>query len=1138
LVLEWVSKADADFATAEREMAVRSARNLDAVCFHAQQCVEKLMKAVLTDRGTVPPITHNLIVLHELLLRHDPGWRAELGELRVLSLGAVHFRYPGMAASEPDAQEALRVASSLKQRLEDALRRSASEYHPLPGGQPPPEPTSDIPPMSQTTTSSPSAHPSTHWTAERVRKTFLDFYAAKHAHTFVPSSPVVPHDDPTLLFANAGMNQFKPIFLGNVPPGSSLAALKRAVNSQKCIRAGGKHNDLDDVGKDTYHHTFFEMLGTWSFGDYFKKESIAWGVELLTKVFGIPPERLYATYFKGDPAAGLEPDLEAKAIWEQFLPADHVLPGNMKDNFWEMGDTGPCGPCSEIHFDRIGGRNAASLVNTGDPDVLEVWNHVFIQYNREDAKTLRTLPAKHIDTGMGFERLVSVLQNKRSNYDTDVFFPIFAAIERLTGDQFRYMGRLGEHDHGNVDTAFRVIADHIRTLTFAITDGAVPSNEGRGYVLRRILRRAVRYGRQMLNLQGGFFTKLVPVVVESFGGAFPELKKDPARVEKIIREEEESFGRTLDRGIRLFEDAAARATQARQGGGGAKDSAQVSADDAFKLYDTFGFPIDLTQLMAEERGMKVDMAGYNRMMEEQKERARAAQKFAAGADGALRLGPDEIAALQKLGVKPTEDVDKFHGRDIRASVKAIFNGENFDQARRPGAAGARGMVGVILDRTNFYSEMGGQVGDMGRILITHEAAGSSDRGGVGGEGGEFKVENTMSFGGYVLHIGHVARGEIRVNDAALLALDPHRRHAVASNHTATHLLNLALRDTLGEGADQKGSLVAPDKLRFDFSFNRPVTPEELAKAESIVRERIAQNLQVYAELAPQYVARNINGLRAVFGEAYPDPVRVVSIGAPVPQLLDVPSSKDWHTYSIEFCGGTHVGATGDIGDFVLAFEEGIAKGVRRVVAMTGVPAKAAIAAANELERRVRAAEALSDSAIAEEAAAIAAQVDELTLPAARKQVIRTALATLNDRLKTLQKAAAAGRASEAAAAARQIGEAAAASLLDVVVNTIECGSDRKALQAAVNTVQQLCPRSAIMLLSPDESEGKIAIMAVVPPAMVKRGVSAGEWVKTTSEILGGKGGGKPDNASGGGTDLSKMREAISAASAWANKKLF
>ena len=409
----------------------------------------------------------------------------------------------------------------------------------------------------------------------KVRQTFIQFFQSKPAapppptngHTFVASSPVVPHDDPTLLFTNAGMNQFKPCFLNQTKPGSPLHGLKRAVNSQKCIRAGGKHNDLDDVGKDTYHHTFFEMLGNWSFGDYFKKEAVEWSWELLTKVYGLPPAALYATYFEGKPEAGLEPDLETKELWEKFLPPERVIPGNMKDNFWEMGETGPCGPCTEIHVDRLTAmgqenRVVPHKVNSGDPDVIEIWNNVFIQFNREPAPPgqageLKLLPAKHVDTGMGLERLTSILQHKRSNYDTDVFFPIFAEIEKLTKGRFSYHGKLGAADKDHADTAFRVIADHIRTLTFALTDGAVPSNEGRGYVLRRILRRAVRYGRQTLGLEGGFFAKLVPVVVAEFGDFFPELRKNPARVIEIIKEEEESFGKTLDRGIKLFEEAAA-----------------------------------------------------------------------------------------------------------------------------------------------------------------------------------------------------------------------------------------------------------------------------------------------------------------------------------------------------------------------------------------------------------------------------------------------------------------------------------------------------------------------------------------------------------------------------------------------------
>ncbi|MFN9992679.1 MAG: alanine--tRNA ligase, partial [Phycisphaerales bacterium] len=481
-----------------------------------------------------------------------------------------------------------------------------------------------------------------HWSTEQIRRTFIEYFAHKQSHSFIPSSPSVPLDDPTLLFTNAGMNQFKPIFLGTVDPKTDMGKMRLAVNSQKCIRAGGKHNDLEDVGKDTYHHTFFEMLGNWSFGDYFKKEAVEWSFELLTKVFGISRDRLYATYFEGNPKLGLPPDEETRQLWLQFLPADHVIPGNMKDNFWEMGDTGPCGPCTEIHYDRIGDRNAANLVNTSDPDVIEIWNNVFIQFNRESDGSLKPLPAKHVDTGMGLERLVSVLQNVRSNYDTDVFAPIFASIERLTGAR-SYMGRLGDADKDNIDTAYRVIADHVRTLTFAITDGAMPSNVGRGYVLRRILRRAVRYGRQMLNARNGFFSQLVPVVVERFGDAFPELRKDPAKVAAIILEEEESFGRTLDRGIKLFEGVAADA---------AKSGNVIPGVEAFKLYDTYGFPLDLTELMASERGLTVDRAGFEAEQLKAQEVSRSGGKTE---ERQIGLAADHVARLKHLNIEPTDD---------------------------------------------------------------------------------------------------------------------------------------------------------------------------------------------------------------------------------------------------------------------------------------------------------------------------------------------------------------------------------------------------------------------------------------------------------------------------------------------------
>jgi alanyl-tRNA synthetase len=975
----------------------------------------------------------------------------------------------------------------------------------------------------------------------RVRSAFIEFFQGKpragDGHAFVASSPCVPHDDPTLLFANAGMNQFKPLFLGTAKPGTPLHGLKRAVNSQKCIRAGGKHNDLDDVGKDTYHHTFFEMLGNWSFGDYFKKEAVEWSWELLTKVYGLPPAALYATYFGGNKDAGLEPDLETKALWERFLPPQRVLPGNMKDNFWEMGETGPCGPCTEIHVDRLtalghfgdpfngGGRDASGSVNSSDPDVIEIWNNVFIQFNREpgppgQAGALKTLPAKHVDTGMGLERITSILQGKRSNYDTDVFVPIFGAIENLTRGRHSYMGRLGAADKDHVDTAFRVIADHIRTLTFAVTDGAVPSNEGRGYVLRRILRRAVRYGRQTLGLEGGFFAKLVPVVVEHFGGAFPELRANPGRVAEVLREEEESFGKTLDRGLKLFDEAG------RKGA--------ISGEDAFKLHDTYGFPIDLTTLMAEERGMKVDVAGYERLMEEAREKARAGSggKFAAGgAAGGMVLQPDALAKLEHRHVEKTADGDKFSGRTISATVKAIWNGHNFDE-RATARTGSIKAIGLIVDRTSFYAEMGGQEADHGRMLVTGE---SRSHAGDRHEGGEFKVEHVQAFGGYVLHVGHVIRGEVAVGDTVELHVDTARRAGVEANHTATHLLNLALRRVLGEGVDQKGSLVAPDRLRFDFAFGKPVGVEELGRIEAQVRRDVDADLTVYAELAPLDLARNIAGLRAVFGEQYPNPVRVVSVGVPVSDLLDSPKNEAWREASVEFCGGTHVKTTRDIGAFALVSEEAVAKGVRRISGLTGVPAMAAFKAADDLTARVQEASGLSGDALAASVSDLSAQVDQLTLPAARRAAIKAALATLVERIKGEQKQAGAAKAAAAVARAKVIADDALRHSHSIIVTTIDAGGDRGALQAAVNQVVQMCPQAAVLLADVDQAGGKVAMIAVVPPALIAKGLKAGDWIREASAAVGGKGGGKPDSAQGGGTDVSKVKDAISVATAFARK---
>jgi alanyl-tRNA synthetase len=966
-------------------------------------------------------------------------------------------------------------------------------------------------------------------TAEQTRQAFINFFEGKPAaadgHAFVPSSPCVPLDDPTLLFTNAGMNQFKPIFLGNVDPASPMGRLKRAVNSQKCIRAGGKHNDLEDVGKDTYHHTFFEMLGNWSFGDYFKDEAIRWSWEFLTQVVKLPPGRLYATYFKGDPDTGLEPDFETRDLWLRYLPASHILPGNMKDNFWEMGETGPCGPCTEIHYDRIGNRDAAKLVNSGDPDVLEIWNNVFIQFNREAPEgstpgKLRILPSKHVDTGMGLERLVSVIQDKRSNYDTDVFAPLFAAIQRATGAR-PYAGKLGTDDKDNVDTAYRVIADHIRTLTFAITDGAVPSNEGRGYVLRRILRRAVRYGRQMLSARTGFFADLSRVVVDSMGHAFPELKKNPERIRSILLEEEESFGRTLDRGIGLFEETVERIHH----------SGTIPGEDAFKLYDTYGFPIDLTMLMAEERGLKVDIAAYEAFREKAKELSRSAGKE--GSAKELILDAENIAKLRHMNIEPTPDSDKFHGREIAATIRAIFNGSNFDEAAR--ADHGLEEVGIILDKTNFYAEMGGQVADHGRLTVIRETR----SGGIPG-GGEFRVESARAFGGYVLHIGRMIKGELRVGDGVAARIDQNRRLPIAANHTATHMLNFALRKVLGESEDQRGSLVAPDRLRFDFTNSGPVSPEQLAQAEEIVCGMIAKDLTVYADLVTLYVGKQIAGLRAVFGEAYPDPVRVVSIGQPIQDLINSPENPAWHEVSAEFCGGTHLERTGQTGAFAIVAEEAVAKGIRRVVALTGVPAQAAIAAADTLEQRVARASRLSPDQLQAEFVEVSRELEQLTIPVSRKARIRAGLGALQERLKAAQKQAAQAKAQQAVGLARSIAESSLTAGEEVIVSTIDVGSERAALEQAVKTIRDKCPRSAVMLLSADESDPeapKVTIMAGVPDALVKRGLSAGEWVREAAARVGGKGGGKPDAAQGGGTQVASIRDAVSAARAFAMRKL-
>lgn len=944
------------------------------------------------------------------------------------------------------------------------------------------------------------------WPASKVRDTFFKFFEDKN-HVYWKSSPVVPVNDPTLLFANAGMNQYKPIFLGTADPNTQLSKLTRACNTQKCIRAGGKHNDLDDVGKDTYHHTFFEMLGNWSFGDYFKNEAIEWAWELLTKVYRLPADRLYATYFGGDEKAGLAPDNEARDIWLKFLPASHVLPFGCKDNFWEMGDTGPCGPCSEIHYDRTGNRDAASLVNNDDPTCIEIWNIVFIQFNRESDGSLKLLPAKHVDTGLGFERLTSILQNKMSNYDTDVFLPIFDAIQQATGAR-PYSGKVGADDADKIDMAYRVVADHIRTLSFAIADGSCPGNEGREYVLRRILRRAVRYGSEVLKAQDGFFNGLVNIVVKVMGDVFPELKQREAHIRDIIAAEEASFGKTLLKGIEKFKKAA----QDVQG-------KVLSGQDAFILWDTYGFPLDLTQLMAEERGLLVDVEGFNNAMDEARERSRSAQNKQAG--GAIVMDADATAALHRRGVLATDDSFKFIWfQDHKSVIKAIYTGSEFIESVVPGNE-----VGIVLESSSFYAEQGGQTFDEGFIE---------------GLFGSFHVCNVQIYGGFVIHIGSLTEGAGRfsVGEKVTCKVDYDRRKLIAPNHTCTHMLNFALREVLGDHVDQKGSVVLPEKLRFDFSHGKPVDPEYLRRIESIVNEQIKAELDVFSKEATLVEAKRINGLRAVFGEVYPDPVRVVAIGLKVEDLLADPENKEWLSVSAELCGGTHISNTREAEAFALLSEEGIAKGIRRITAVTTGLAYKAFESACSLEKEVDDASKLEGSLLEKTVASLKSRVDGAAIPAPKKADIRAKIALLQNQVRKAQKKVAEENLQKAVKVATETAEAAASDGKPFCVSHVEVGLDAAAVREAVLKVieQKGMP---VMVFSTDETTNKAVVCAGVPEKSDQsKRLEVSEWLTAALQPLKGRcGKGKGGLASGQGTDAGQVTPAMDLAAEFAAVKL-
>ena len=697
-------------------------------------------------------------------------------------------------------------------------------------------------------------------TAKEIRESFKDFFRER-GHQIVPSAPMVIKDDPTLMFTNAGMNQFKDIILGNVP-----AKYKRVADSQKCLRVSGKHNDLEEVGLDTYHHTMFEMLGNWSFGDYFKKEAINWAWEYLVDVLKIDPDRLYATVFEGYAPEGLERDNEAASYWEAHLPKEHIINGNRHDNFWEMGDTGPCGPCSEIHIDLRSDAERAevdglTLVNQSHPQVIEIWNLVFMQYNRKADGSPEPLPARVIDTGMGFERLCMALQGKTSNYDTDVFQPIIKEIGRLCGKTY------GEDP--KVDIAMRVIADHIRTIAFSITDGQLPSNAKAGYVIRRILRRAVRYGYTFLGQKQAFLYKLLDILIETMGDAYPELKEQKVLIGKVIKEEEDAFLRTLETGIKLLDKVVADAKAAGKN--------EISGVDAFTLYDTYGFPIDLTELILKEKGMGVDLDGFNAQMQQQKERARNAAAVETSDWVVLREGEPEFVGYDMLEC----DCRILRYRKVKQKNKEYYQ--------------------IVLDRTPFYAEMGGQVGDTGKLISANETV----------EILQTKRENNLG-----IHITEHMPEEVTAQFHAVV--DKEARQATACNHTATHLLHEALREVLGTHVEQKGSYVSPQSLRFDFSHFKKVTDEELRQVEILANRKVREAIPLDERRNVPIAEAKAMGAMALFGEKYGEEVRVIRFGS-----------------SVELCGGTHVANTGNIGMIKIVTESSIAAGIRRIEAITG-----------------------------------------------------------------------------------------------------------------------------------------------------------------------------------------------------------
>jgi alanyl-tRNA synthetase len=921
-------------------------------------------------------------------------------------------------------------------------------------------------------------------TSAQIRQSFFDFFRDKK-HTIVPSSLLLP-DAPNLLFTNAGMNQFVPIFLGQQKP---IWVPPRVADTQKCIRAGGKHNDLEDVGLDTYHHTFFEMLGNWSFGDYFKKEAIEWAWELLVERWKFPPQRLYATVYKPGPGDPSEFDQEAYDHWIRvFQEADldprvHVLNAGKADNFWMMGDTGPCGPCSEVHVDLTpDGDTRGTLVNKNDPRCIEIWNLVFIQFNANPDGTFTPLPQRHVDTGMGFERVTAIIQGTSnltdfsetvSNYDTDVFRPIFDEIERLSGKKYAATtpGQTAAPDteQQKIDVAFRVIADHIRALSFAIADGIVPSNEGRGYVLRRILRRAVRYGRS-LHFHEPFFFKLVEVVAKTMGDVFPEVRRNEQTIKDVIRREEEAFNNTLDKGIDLFEREVAQQVSG------------ISGAFAFRLYDEQGFPLDLTELMARERALAVDVAGFEKLMEQQRERARKAQK------------KEEISVEgEELQAAPT----KFLGYDFletESVVETVLPGKKPDE------------INIVLNQTPFYAEMGGQVGDRGLVHVPgHDRT----------EIGQLRVIDTQKRGEVFVHRAKLLEGRApEPGEAVRISVDAERRQLIQGHHTVTHLLHWALHEVVSRDASQKGSYVGPDKLTFDFS-SAPLTKQQVRNVENLVNAKIAENAPVsWTEIA--YAdAKNRTDIIQFFGEKYGDAVRVMQIGG-APRALN--------GFSMELCGGTHVRSTGEIGPFRIIKEEAIAAGIRRIEAVAGDAARNwaiqdAVRQHEKFDVLARKKPDIAPLPVFQNSATTSEMLQQLDTRAAHLQKVEMEVRYWEKQ--SAKKAGAELRSRAAEIAGRLAISHAGANFC---VDEVQPGDSR--LVQAVADILRSKFKGPIFLVG--AANGAVALVASVPGEMTSK-IQANKLIEQIAPIVGGKGGGRPQSAQGAGKDASKINEALAKA---------